>query len=410
MKLTIAFLSLFLGGHIHNINAFGYLQGSETQYLSHFDAIDSRSYAAADDPAVAPPTLQQCKNAGKQLDENAKETILQGEVISALAVQQQCSLDSVCVLPEGSIFEMTDNVNVGALIIRGSLVWNDDTANGKELALCAGYVAVEGQGSFQMTLKQTNGWIYVKNNGATHAQLRTRAFGATGEARVEISGRSLERTWTLLAKPFEIGSNQIHLLHDPAGMGWRKGDRIAIAPTKDMSQGEAQTFRIVDFQANGVVILDGTANDYYKADFIVAPKHPSQTKSPVVAMMSAEVTNLSCNIVITGDDFEHIPCEHNLPEAVIGEQTSMEGCKCSGFRSKCTMGLHTVHMYPGGVTRIQNTRIEKCGQRVSNICLGIYSVVVCHLPVYHTILTYLSLPFLDFDRASMVNIAYISIE
>lgn len=80
------------------------------------------------------------------------------------------------------------------------------------------------------------------------------------------------------------------------------------------------------------------------------------------ALMSAEVVNLSRNIVITGDDFKHVPCDPNLPEAVAGEQTSVLGCRCSSFRNQCTIGLHTAIM-SGGAAKIQNTRIERCGQR-----------------------------------------------
>jgi hypothetical protein len=79
-------------------------------------------------------------------------------------------------------------------------------------------------------------------------------------------------------------------------------------------------------------------------------------------LKSAEVINLERNIIITGDDFTQIACDPGLPEAVAGEETSVLGCRCSSFRTTCTMGLHTIQMH-GGLARIQNTRVEKCGQR-----------------------------------------------
>ena len=89
---------------------------------------------------------------------------------------------------------------------------------------------------------------------------------------------------------------------------------------------------------------------------------PSHGSSGVPALRSAEVVNLSRNVVITGDDFVHVGCDPTLLEAVEGEQTSTMGCKCASFRSKCTVGMHTA-MMNGGSARIQNTRIERCGQR-----------------------------------------------
>ena len=96
------------------------------------------------------------------------------------------------------------------------------------------------------------------------------------------------------------------------------------------------------------------------------------------ALLSSEVINLSRNIVITGDDFKHVDCDSSLPEAVPGEQTSTEGCRCASFRTKCTMGLHTAIMH-GGEARITNTRIEKCGQRgvEGKYCLHLHKLSDC---------------------------------
>jgi hypothetical protein len=71
--------------------------------------------------------------------------------------------------------------------------------------------------------------------------------------------------------------------------------------------------------------------------------------------MSAEVINLSRNIIITGDDFEHVPCDPTLT-------SDIEGCMCAEYRTTCTVGLHTIQANEGSL-QISNTRIEKCGQR-----------------------------------------------
>ena len=137
----------------------------------------------------------------------------------------------------------------------------------------------------------------------------------------------------------------------------RVGDRIGISPTQPRATGTGEEFIITAIDSKGVITLDGAAQYQHSANFI-APQQANQ--SP--ALLSAEVVNLSRNIVITGDDFKHVPCDPSLPEAVGGEQTSTEGCRCASFRTQCTIGLHTAVMH-GGVAKIQNVRVERCGQR-----------------------------------------------
>ena len=137
----------------------------------------------------------------------------------------------------------------------------------------------------------------------------------------------------------------------------RVGDRIGVSPTETKATGFGEEFTIVDIDDKGSLYLDKTAQYNHAATFV-----PPPPKGNVPALMSAEVVNLSRNIVITGDDFKQVPCQSNLPESVPGEQTSVLGCRCSSFRTHCTIGLHTAAMH-GGSVRIQNTRIERGGQR-----------------------------------------------
>jgi hypothetical protein len=84
------------------------------------------------------------------------------------------------------------------------------------------------------------------------------------------------------------------------------------------------------------------------------------------ALMQAEIINLSRNILITGDDFQHVDCQRD----VIGngkppDSQHADHCSCWGDigRTKCTLGLHTVSMGEGSSLAIEYTRFEKCGQR-----------------------------------------------
>lgn len=57
---------------------------------------------------------------------------------------------------------MNGDLNVAALVIKGTLVWDDSTTRGMEHVLCAGFIAIEASGQFLMDLQESNGWIYLK--------------------------------------------------------------------------------------------------------------------------------------------------------------------------------------------------------------------------------------------------------
>ena len=86
------------------------------------------------------------------------------------------------------------------------------------------------------------GWIYLKDNGAIHPMGRSRFFGGVGDGEcvnsfgptVDITGRKMQRTWSLLAEPFLTNHESFKLLHSPIRMGWKVGDRIGISPTQNI--------------------------------------------------------------------------------------------------------------------------------------------------------------------------------
>jgi len=386
-----------------------YSQGQEADYLARFDSINGASYAAVDDidaNANVPPTLlSTCKDTPLVTNPLLVEVTLQEAVtpdeivnnsantIKSSSVALQCDASTVCTIPEGITLVMDVNLHVAALIVKGSVLWTDETQLSRvELTeedientdtntnsnsgsfLCAGYVAVESPGSWLMNLQNKNAWIYLTNNGMAHPFLRSRAFGGIGDgSRVEVIGRDMARAWSLLSEPMLVGSSEMKLLHDPRLMNWAVGDRIAVAPTEKASAGWGQEFRISSIAVDGTVTLDAAVEHDFKAIFKV-----SESGNGNVATMSAEVVNLQRNIVITGDDFSHVDAVDGLDEAVPGENTSAYGCLKNSYRNKCTYGLHTSQMY-GGVMKILNTRIEKCGQRgvAGKYCLHFHKLGVC---------------------------------
>jgi hypothetical protein len=69
-----------------------------------------------------------------------------------------------------------------------------------------------------MNLETKKGYIYIKNNGAKNPVIYTRVLGSYNGGRINILGRKLARTWSLLADKAFYGMSSISLLHDPQQM------------------------------------------------------------------------------------------------------------------------------------------------------------------------------------------------
>ena len=194
----------------------GYLEEHEEYYLGSFEALIADSYS---EMKVAPQSLKDaCVHKPSIINpSDLPEVILTSEAnseiatISAAEVTIQCGTASICVVPKGLTLLMNGNLNVAALVLReGTLQWDASTQSMKDQFLCAGYIAVEGStGEFKLHLSNAEGadkraWIYIKDNGAKHFALGTRAFGSIGSTTnkptLDLAGRPLRRTWTLLAE------------------------------------------------------------------------------------------------------------------------------------------------------------------------------------------------------------------
>ena len=69
-----------------------------------------------------------------------------------------------------------------------------------------------------MNLVNKKGYIYIKNNGLKNPSIFTRAFGSYNKGKINVVGRKLERTWSLLAKKAYFGMTTISLSHNPVQM------------------------------------------------------------------------------------------------------------------------------------------------------------------------------------------------
>ena len=69
-----------------------------------------------------------------------------------------------------------------------------------------------------MNLTNKQAYIYIKNNGLRHPIVYSRAFGAYNAGKIDVRGRSLTRTWSLLSNKATYGMTSISLLHKPEDM------------------------------------------------------------------------------------------------------------------------------------------------------------------------------------------------
>lgn len=183
--------------------------------------MQAATYAVANDDL--PTEMNVCKI--NRLPPTRQVTVQASNCFTSSTVSSQCGDDSICTIPLGVSLQVDTSLNLGALIVKGTVEWNDDTQVNSSAFVCAGYIAVEGQGKWEMDIQVKDAYIYIKDNGAVHTKLRSRAFGTWAETSsdypmIDITGRDLARTWSLLSVPVQSGDIMIKLMHNAALMGW----------------------------------------------------------------------------------------------------------------------------------------------------------------------------------------------
>ena len=201
---------------------------SSSSHTENFDSIQAASYSVINDPDanLPPDLLSVCKDKG--INPPAREVVVQTDssgLVNSSTVSTQCGGDSVCVIPFGITLQVDTSLSLAALIVKGVVEWTDDTQVNPSAFMCAGYIAVEGLGKWEMDVQSKDSFVYIKDNGAVHPMLRSRSFGSAAMnigdyPTIEISGRELSRTWSLLSKPLQQGDDTVQLMHNPKFMGW----------------------------------------------------------------------------------------------------------------------------------------------------------------------------------------------
>ena len=219
-QVSILYIILPLRQYHSNIR---FTPAIHNQNTANFKKMQAATYSVADNDL--PIELDVCKNSNAPTP--TQEITVQapyGSVVDSSTVLDQCGNDSICIVPLGVTLQVNTNLNLGALIVQGELEWTDSTQANPSAFVCGGYIVVEGNGVWNMDLQTKNGIIYLKNNGAVHSKLRTRAFGSHAEdgdyPQIDIKGRELRRTWSLLSVPIQAGDTKIKLMHNARIMGW----------------------------------------------------------------------------------------------------------------------------------------------------------------------------------------------
>jgi len=140
-----------------------------------------------------------------------------------------------------------------------------------------------------------------------------------GSGRIDIHGRRLASTWTLLSQDAAQNERELHLKADPRSMGWQLNDKVGIATT---SRGTSTEHVIVALSSHRITIEPALQADHWGGQRAI---------EGAGFEMAAEVVNLERSVVITGSE------------------------EPSG------QGLHTL-MTGTGYMKVSYTRIERCGQ------------------------------------------------
>lgn len=83
--------------------------------------------------------IGECKNS----NEISIETIVSiSSSMSSSNLQTICGYNSICTIPSGVTVLMNSNLNVAALVVKGSLIWNEESQVSDKQWLCSGYIAV----------------------------------------------------------------------------------------------------------------------------------------------------------------------------------------------------------------------------------------------------------------------------
>eukprot|EP00931_Biecheleriopsis_adriatica_P054763 TRINITY_DN32266_c0_g1_i1.p1 TRINITY_DN32266_c0_g1~~TRINITY_DN32266_c0_g1_i1.p1 ORF type:complete len:1098 (+),score=130.59 TRINITY_DN32266_c0_g1_i1:50-3343(+) len=270
--------------------------------------------------------------------------LLQREALSSVAKKKRSWKEAAqagctegrCIIPSGDIWILDQNVEIDSLTIFGTLEWDQEKEG---LELRASYILVSDRGHLKLGTPENpmmkSARIFIKLGTQAHPQFGDRFLAGQGTGRIDIHGRRLAFTWTLLSQDADNTSN-LRLKQDPRSMGWQLNDRIGITTT---SRGTSSEHVIVAMSSHSITVEPQVEGSHWGGQRNIEGRYFE---------MAAEVVNLERSVVITGSD------------------------DISG------QGFHTL-MTGTGYMKVSYTRIEKCGQlnRMGRYCLHFHLMGRC---------------------------------
>ena len=137
MKFISLSLTLFILGLIQKSHEQGgFAQEEESRFISNFQNLIKDSYTAPLPPKIA----SKCKNqllASKNIQTLSIKSSMTSDALAAF-----CGTNVICVIPPGHTVKMTSSLNMGALVVHGTVEWTDETQLEEDQYICAGYIAV----------------------------------------------------------------------------------------------------------------------------------------------------------------------------------------------------------------------------------------------------------------------------
>lgn len=287
---------------------------------------------------------------------------------SEQAVPARCHGNAQCIVPKGATWILDSSLDVDELIVEGKLLWD---VNKPDLELRACQIMVEAGATFQVGSKlapmNKKATIYIKKCAGQDFGMSgagERFLAGRGTARIEIHGRPLTRTFTLLAKTARAGDTRLILKHSAKDMGWQVGDKIGVVTTGNVEGNlagydpppkDGSTRHTISSIDGNTIMVQPSLMAVHLGGFTNVAGSDYE--------MAAEVVNMERSVLITGDHsdfFETGQGFHTMIMPSAGEAPSY------------------------GIMDVRYARLEYCGQlnKKGRYCLHFHRMEHCQKCIF----------------------------
>ena len=291
----------------------------------------------------------------------------------------ECADDTdVLLISSGSriLFDMP-SATVRYIVVEGTLVFEDarDALLGAEAIIVhkgGEFIAGSADFPFEHNLKIT---LYGHQASPWLPVFGTKVLGVGGMGTLQLYGKPVNKTWSLLASDAVVGATEITLTQ-PVSSDWAAGDKIYIASTnRDPTQGEEVT--VASVSADRLTITLTTALAHSHAGHVESVPHdlapyagadiPAEVGTstvPTKVEMRAEVMKLTRSITISGNSPSDLGVGKGVTDPVTGEPVGK-------FKPEHQFGAQVFAVAINRPVTLQYVAFEDMGQAFN---LGKYAV------------------------------------